>query len=110
MHLDTVGVGSWNAGIKNEKPGHFDLDFCLLTFPLRVYPEIPASGAPDCPYPFDDTDIPKMLWQQQKGVSFPTHLGISTECQDLLKRLLEPDMILRPSIEEVSWHPWLAST
>lgn len=60
--------------------------------------------------PFDDTDIPKMLWQQQKGVSFPTHLGISTECQDLLKRLLEPDMILRPSIEEVSWHPWLAST
>ena len=58
----------------------------------------------------DDTDIPKMLWQQQKGVSFPTHLGISAECQDLLKRLLEPDMILRPSIEEVSWHPWLAST
>lgn len=60
--------------------------------------------------PFDDTDIPKMLWQQQKGVSFPTHLGISAECQDLLKQLLEPDMILRPSIEEVSWHPWLAST
>lgn len=60
--------------------------------------------------PFDDTDIPKMLWQQQKGVSFPTHLGISAECQDLLKRLLEPDMTLRPSIEEVSWHPWLAST
>ncbi|KAM5269506.1 testis-specific serine/threonine-protein kinase 3 [Hipposideros larvatus] len=60
--------------------------------------------------PFDDTDIPKMLWQQQKGVSFPTHLGISAECQDLLKQLLEPDMSLRPSIEEVSWHPWLAST
>ncbi|XP_003937614.1 testis-specific serine/threonine-protein kinase 3 [Cebus imitator] len=60
--------------------------------------------------PFDDTDIPKMLWEQQKGVSFPTHLSISAECQDLLKRLLEPDMILRPSIEEVSWHPWLAST
>ncbi|XP_077006583.1 testis-specific serine/threonine-protein kinase 3 isoform X2 [Tamandua tetradactyla] len=60
--------------------------------------------------PFDDTDIPKMLWQQQKGVSFPTHLGISAECQDLLKRLLEPDTILRPSIEEVSWHPWLANT
>ncbi|XP_006158168.1 testis-specific serine/threonine-protein kinase 3 isoform X1 [Tupaia chinensis] len=60
--------------------------------------------------PFDDTDIPKMLWQQQKGVSFPTSLGISAECQDLLKQLLEPDMTLRPSIEEVSWHPWLAST
>ncbi|XP_028936830.1 testis-specific serine/threonine-protein kinase 3 isoform X2 [Ornithorhynchus anatinus] len=60
--------------------------------------------------PFDDADIPKMLGQQQKGVSFPTHLGISAECQDLLKRLLEPDMSLRPSIEEVSWHPWLANT
>lgn len=60
--------------------------------------------------PFDDTDIPKMLWQQQKGVSFPTHLGISAECQDLLKQLLEPDMILRPSVEEISWHPWLART
>lgn len=32
-------------------------------------------------------------------VSFPTHLSISAECQDLLKRLLEPDMTLRPSIE-----------
>ncbi|XP_038613989.1 testis-specific serine/threonine-protein kinase 3 [Tachyglossus aculeatus] len=60
--------------------------------------------------PFDDADIPKMLGQQQKGVSFPAHLGISAECQDLLERLLEPDMSLRPSIEEVSWHPWLATT
>uniref|UniRef100_A0A8D0CD37 Testis-specific serine/threonine-protein kinase 3 n=1 Tax=Salvator merianae TaxID=96440 RepID=A0A8D0CD37_SALMN len=60
--------------------------------------------------PFDDTDIPKMLCHQQKGVSIPGHLGISEECQDLLKSLLEPDMILRPSIEEVSWHPWLANS
>ncbi|XP_060639511.2 testis-specific serine/threonine-protein kinase 3 [Anolis sagrei] len=60
--------------------------------------------------PFDDTDIPKMLCHQQKGVSVPGHLGISEECQDLLKSLLEPDMVLRPSIEEVSWHPWLASS
>ncbi|XP_039184701.1 testis-specific serine/threonine-protein kinase 3 isoform X2 [Crotalus tigris] len=52
--------------------------------------------------PFDDTDIPKMLCHQQKGVSIPGHLGISEECQDLLKSLLEPDMILRPSIEEDS--------
>ncbi|NWY00885.1 TSSK3 kinase, partial [Nothoprocta ornata] len=58
--------------------------------------------------PFDDTDIPKMLGQQQKGVTLPRHLGVSEECQDLLKSLLEPDMVLRPSIEEVGWHPWLA--
>ncbi|XP_030394659.1 testis-specific serine/threonine-protein kinase 3 [Gopherus flavomarginatus] len=60
--------------------------------------------------PFDDTDIPKMLCHQQKGVSIPGHLEISDECQDLLKSLLEPDMILRPSIEEVGWHSWLANS
>ncbi|KAM6190525.1 testis-specific serine/threonine-protein kinase 3 [Sarcoramphus papa] len=59
--------------------------------------------------PFDDTDIPKMLHQQQKGVSVPRHLGISKECQNLLKTLLEPDMTLRPSIEGVSRHPWLTN-
>ncbi|KAM6239883.1 testis-specific serine/threonine-protein kinase 3 [Porphyrio hochstetteri] len=59
--------------------------------------------------PFDDTDIPKMLHQQQKGISIPRHLGISRECQNLLKMLLEPDMILRPTIEVVSRHPWLTN-
>ncbi|NXW47737.1 TSSK3 kinase, partial [Nyctiprogne leucopyga] len=59
--------------------------------------------------PFDDTDIPKMLHEQQKGVSIPRHLGISGECQNLLKMLLEPDMTLRLSIEGVSRHPWLTN-
>ncbi|NXT89741.1 TSSK3 kinase, partial [Anhinga rufa] len=59
--------------------------------------------------PFDDTDIPKMLHQQQKGVSIPGHLKISKECQNLLKTLLEPDMTLRPSIRRVSRHPWLTN-
>ncbi|NWU48832.1 TSSK3 kinase, partial [Dromas ardeola] len=59
--------------------------------------------------PFNDTDIPKMLHQQQKGVSVPGHLGISKECQNLLETLLEPDMTLRPSIEGVSSHPWLTN-
>lgn len=59
--------------------------------------------------PFDDTDIPNMLHQQQKGVSVPRHLEISKECQNLLRMLLEPDMMLRPSIEGVSIHPWLTN-
>ncbi|KAM9369656.1 testis-specific serine/threonine-protein kinase 3 [Phaethornis superciliosus] len=59
--------------------------------------------------PFDDTDIPKMMHQQQKGISLPRHLRISGECQNLLKMLLEPDMALRPSIEVVSRHPWLTN-
>ncbi|KQL60708.1 testis-specific serine/threonine-protein kinase 3 [Amazona aestiva] len=59
--------------------------------------------------PFDDTDIPRMLHQQQKGVSVPAHLGISKEGQNLLRMLLEPDATLRPSIEGVSRHPWLTN-
>uniref|UniRef100_A0A8C4V9W4 non-specific serine/threonine protein kinase n=1 Tax=Falco tinnunculus TaxID=100819 RepID=A0A8C4V9W4_FALTI len=59
--------------------------------------------------PFDDTNIPQMLHQQQKGVSVPGHLGISKECQNLLRMLLEPDATLRPSIEVVSRHPWLTN-
>ncbi|KAM4700905.1 testis-specific serine/threonine-protein kinase 3 [Discoglossus pictus] len=59
--------------------------------------------------PFDDNDIPKMLWNQQRGIILPSHLRLSVECQDLLRRLLEPDVLLRPSIDEVSWHPWLIS-
>ncbi|NXE04399.1 TSSK3 kinase, partial [Lophotis ruficrista] len=59
--------------------------------------------------PFDDTDIPRMLHQQQKGVSIPRHLGVSKECQNLLQMLLEPDVTLRPSIEGVSRHPWLSN-
>ncbi|KAJ1178037.1 hypothetical protein NDU88_003286 [Pleurodeles waltl] len=59
--------------------------------------------------PFDDTDIPKMLWKQQKGVSIPSPLSVTQDCQDLLQRLLEPDMVQRPSIEEVNSHAWLTS-
>ncbi|XP_009978263.1 PREDICTED: testis-specific serine/threonine-protein kinase 3 [Tauraco erythrolophus] len=59
--------------------------------------------------PFDDTNIPKMLHEQQRGISVPGHLGISNKCQNLLKMLLEPDMTLRPSIEGVSRHPWLTN-
>ncbi|NWX40403.1 TSSK3 kinase, partial [Steatornis caripensis] len=59
--------------------------------------------------PFDNTDMPKMLNQQQEGVSVPGHLGISEECQNLLKMLLEPDVNLRPSIEVVRKHPWLTN-
>ncbi|NXL85068.1 TSSK3 kinase, partial [Alectura lathami] len=58
--------------------------------------------------PFDDINIPQMLHQQQKGVSLPRGLRVSITCQDLLKSLLEPDMALRPSVEWVSRHPWLA--
>ncbi|NXY42436.1 TSSK3 kinase, partial [Ceuthmochares aereus] len=59
--------------------------------------------------PFDDTNITRMLHQQQKGISTPAHLGVSRECLNLLNSLLEPDPALRPPIEEVSRHPWLSS-
>ncbi|XP_062490666.1 testis-specific serine/threonine-protein kinase 3 [Pezoporus occidentalis] len=59
--------------------------------------------------PFNDADIPRMLHQQQKGVSVPARLGISKEGQNLLRMLLEPDMVRRPFIEAVRRHPWLTN-
>ncbi|XP_069751159.1 testis-specific serine/threonine-protein kinase 3-like isoform X1 [Narcine bancroftii] len=60
--------------------------------------------------PFDDANIPKMLWLQQNGLVFPQQLLLSRECRDLVGRLLEPDSNLRPLIQEVCFHPWLADT
>ncbi|GCB78601.1 testis-specific serine/threonine-protein kinase 3-like [Scyliorhinus torazame] len=60
--------------------------------------------------PFDDSNIPKMLWLQQNGVAFPQQLELSRQCRDLVGRLLEPDCSLRPPIQEVSFHPWLADS
>uniref|UniRef100_H3B9R4 non-specific serine/threonine protein kinase n=2 Tax=Latimeria chalumnae TaxID=7897 RepID=H3B9R4_LATCH len=56
--------------------------------------------------PFDDTDIPKMLWHQQNGISFPNHLTFSQGCRDLVRRMLEPDVTLRLSIEDICRHGW----
>ncbi|XP_061221444.1 testis-specific serine/threonine-protein kinase 3-like [Neopsephotus bourkii] len=71
--------------------------------------EVPEGKRRDSEQPFNDTDIPRMLHQQQKGVSVPAHLGISKEGQNLLRMLLEPDMGLRLSIEGVRRHPWLTN-
>ncbi|XP_062890815.1 testis-specific serine/threonine-protein kinase 3-like [Mobula hypostoma] len=60
--------------------------------------------------PFDDSNIPKMLWLQQNGVVFPQQLELSRDCRDLVGRLLEPDSNLRPLIHDVCFHPWLADT
>ncbi|KAM9213991.1 testis-specific serine/threonine-protein kinase 3 [Leptosomus discolor] len=57
--------------------------------------------------PFNNTDTPKMLHQEQEGFSVPGHLGISKECQNLLKTLLELDMMLRLPMEGASRHLWL---
>ncbi|XP_032900699.1 testis-specific serine/threonine-protein kinase 3 [Amblyraja radiata] len=58
--------------------------------------------------PFDDSNIPKMLWLQQNGVAFPQQRQLSREVRDLVGRLLEPDCSLRPLISHVCSHPWLA--
>ncbi|XP_068121495.1 testis-specific serine/threonine-protein kinase 3 isoform X2 [Hyperolius riggenbachi] len=57
--------------------------------------------------PFHDHNIPKMLVQQQRSVMLPDHIHLSEDCRDLVKRLLEPNAVLRPSINEVIRHPWL---
>ncbi|XP_018422040.1 PREDICTED: testis-specific serine/threonine-protein kinase 3 [Nanorana parkeri] len=56
--------------------------------------------------PFSNT-ITKILEQQQKGITLPAHIHISEHCKDLVKKLLQPNIDLRPSIKEVTAHPWL---
>ncbi|KAM5180680.1 testis-specific serine/threonine-protein kinase 3 [Mantella aurantiaca] len=57
--------------------------------------------------PFTENNIPKILKCLQKGITLPTHICVSEDCKDLMKKLLETDIALRPSIKEVTAHPWL---
>ncbi|XP_063300608.1 testis-specific serine/threonine-protein kinase 3 [Pelobates fuscus] len=57
--------------------------------------------------PFQDSNIPKMLLHQQKGITLPRNLHVSEECHALMKQLLEADTQTRPYINEVICHPWL---
>ena len=50
---------------------------------------------------------PKEMYQQITTGSFPIPNGISTQCIDLLKGILNPDVGKRLTIEEILMHPWL---
>jgi len=59
--------------------------------------------------PWNYQDSNRMYEQITTG-DFPMPKGISVQCQDLLKRILNPDPIKRINIEGILTHPWLFGT
>jgi serine/threonine-protein kinase SRK2 len=64
-------------------------------------------------YPFDDPrnpgNVPTIIANIQSArYAWPRNLPISTECKDLLKRILVADAKRRITIGEVFRHPWFA--
>lgn len=62
--------------------------------------------------PYDDSNIRQMLKDQlSRRIRFPPQVlsKISSECKDLIHRLIEPDVKIRFLIEDVMEHRWLSS-
>ncbi|XP_041089856.1 testis-specific serine/threonine-protein kinase 3-like [Polyodon spathula] len=57
--------------------------------------------------PFDDTNIPKMLSQQEKGISLDHLSNHSPDCKDLLLMMLTYNIQQRPFIGGICSHKWL---
>ncbi|XP_018497327.1 testis-specific serine/threonine-protein kinase 3-like [Galendromus occidentalis] len=60
--------------------------------------------------PFDDTD-PKLQVKQQlcRNIAYPKTPVVSPEAKDLLRWMLEPDVLMRTSVPRILSHPWLSS-
>ncbi|XP_048369802.1 testis-specific serine/threonine-protein kinase 2-like [Sphaerodactylus townsendi] len=58
--------------------------------------------------PYDDSNIRKMLrLQKEHRVHFPKSKNLTTDCKDLIYRLLQPDVTRRLRIEDVLSHVWM---
>lgn len=58
--------------------------------------------------PYDDSNIKKMLrMQKEHRVHFPRSKVLTSECKDLIYRMLQPDVSRRLCIDEVLVHEWL---
>ncbi|XP_063820876.1 testis-specific serine/threonine-protein kinase 1-like [Pseudophryne corroboree] len=65
---------------------------------------IMVSGA----MPYDDSNIKKMLrTQKAHRIDFPYSKHISSDCKDLIYRMLQPDVTRRLTICEILNHSWL---
>ncbi|KAM4707107.1 testis-specific serine/threonine-protein kinase 1-like [Discoglossus pictus] len=61
--------------------------------------------------PYDDSNIKKMLkTQKEHKLEFPRSKHFSTECKDLINRMLHPDVTLRITVDEIISHPWISHT
>ncbi|XP_069817234.1 testis-specific serine/threonine-protein kinase 2 [Dendropsophus ebraccatus] len=58
--------------------------------------------------PYDDSNVKKMLrLQKQHYVDFPHFKHLSSECKDIIYRMLQPDVNQRLTIDDILDHSWL---
>uniref|UniRef100_L7N1D5 non-specific serine/threonine protein kinase n=1 Tax=Myotis lucifugus TaxID=59463 RepID=L7N1D5_MYOLU len=58
--------------------------------------------------PYDDSNIKKMLRiQKEHRVNFPRSKSLTSECKDLIYRILQPDVNRRLHIDEILSHCWV---
>ncbi|XP_001518965.1 testis-specific serine/threonine-protein kinase 2 [Ornithorhynchus anatinus] len=58
--------------------------------------------------PYDDSDIKRMLrFQKEHRVDFPRSKHLTSECKDLIYRMLQPDVHRRLRIDDILGHCWL---
>ncbi|KAG9487456.1 hypothetical protein GDO78_007358 [Eleutherodactylus coqui] len=58
--------------------------------------------------PYDDSNIQKMLRvQKQHHIDFPCSKHLSSDCKDIILRMLQPDVHRRLTIDEILNHVWL---
>ncbi|CAK6440267.1 unnamed protein product [Pipistrellus nathusii] len=58
--------------------------------------------------PYDDSNIKKMLRiQKEHRINFPRFKNLTSECKDLIYRILQPDVNRRLHIDEILSHGWV---
>ncbi|XP_073532285.1 testis-specific serine/threonine-protein kinase 1-like [Phyllobates terribilis] len=58
--------------------------------------------------PYDDSNIKKMLRvQKEQHIDFPSSKCFSSECKDIIYQMLQPNVRLRLTIDEILNHKWL---
>ncbi|XP_045441462.1 testis-specific serine/threonine-protein kinase 1 [Pipistrellus kuhlii] len=58
--------------------------------------------------PYDDSNIKKMLRiQKEHRINFPRFKNLTSECKDLIYRILQPDVNRRLHIDEILSHCWV---
>ncbi|XP_069601512.1 testis-specific serine/threonine-protein kinase 1-like [Ranitomeya imitator] len=58
--------------------------------------------------PYDDSNIKKMLRvQKEQHINFPSSKHFSSECKDIIYRMLQPNVRQRITVDEILNHKWL---
>lgn len=58
--------------------------------------------------PYDDSNIKKMLHlQKQQNINFPRFKHLSSDCKDIIYRMLQPDVSKRLTVDHILNHSWL---